>query len=61
MTNNVLEVMQKHGKFVVAKNGQPVVPQSDGQQVVTEFSSKEDAEKYMNILKALMVKKNKSR
>jgi hypothetical protein len=57
MSNNTLEVIKKHDKFIVAKNGQPVMPQSDGQQITTEFVSKEDAEKYMNILKALMNKK----
>lgn len=52
--NNTLDVVQKHDKFVVTKNGQPFVPsRTDGQAVTTEFSNREDAEKYMNILKVL--------
>lgn len=52
--NNTLDVVQKNGKFVVVKNGLPFVPpRTDGQAVITEFSSKEDAEKYMNILRVL--------
>lgn len=49
-----LSVLQKNSKFVVARNGQPIVlPKSDGQSIVTEFSTKEDAEKYMKILSSL--------
>jgi hypothetical protein len=52
-----LDVIQKNGKFVVTKNGQPILlPKSDGQSIVTEFSSKEDAEKYMSILRTLYKK-----
>jgi len=54
-----LDVIQKNGKFVVIKNGKPILlPKSDGQSIVTEFSSKDDAEKYMSILLNLY-KKNR--
>lgn len=53
-----LGVMQKNGKFVVTKNGEPInLPKSDGQTIVTEFDSKSDAEKYMTILSSLQKKK----
>lgn len=52
--------MQKNGKFVVTKNGEPIsLPKSDGQSIITEFSSREDAEKYMGILNVLLSKKKK--
>lgn len=55
-----LGVIEKSGKFVVTKNGEPILlPKTDGQSIVTEFSSKADAEKYMKILSNL-VKKQKS-
>lgn len=55
---NSLGVIQKNGKFVVTKNGEPILlPKSDGQTIVTEFNSKEDAEKYMSILATLQKKK----
>ena len=51
--------MQKNGKFVVTKDGEPfLLPKNDGQNIITEFSSKEDAEKYMNILSYLQKKKS---
>lgn len=53
-----LGIMQKNGKFVVTKNGEPILlPKSDGQAIVTEFSNKEDAERYMGIV--AMLQKNK--
>lgn len=53
-----LGIMQKNGKYVVTKNGQPIVlPKSDGQSIVTEFDTKSDAEKYMGIVSTLMKKK----
>mgnify|MGYP006280718075 CR=1 FL=1 len=60
-----LSVIQKNSKFVVARNGQPILlPKSDGQSIITEFSNKEDAEKYMTILTTLenqkKVKKSKN-
>lgn len=60
--SNALDVVQKNGKFVVTKNGEPILlPKiTDGQSIVTEFSSKEDAERYMSILKTLNKRKVKS-
>ena len=53
-----LGVVEKNGKFVVTKDGQPInVPKSDGQAIVTEFTSKSDAEKYMSILSTLQKQK----
>ena len=49
-----LSVLEKSGKFVVTKNGQPILlSKTDGQTIVTEFDSKQDAEKYMSILATL--------
>lgn len=56
--SNALGVMQKNGKFVVTKNGEPILlPKSDGQSIVTSFDTKEDAERYMNIVSTLMKQK----
>lgn len=56
--SNQLGIMQKNGKFVVTKNGEPILlPKGDGQSIVTEFPTKEDAEKYMSILSSLQKKK----
>lgn len=53
-----LSVIEQNKKFVVAENGKPInLPKSDGQSVVTEFESKADAEKYMNILATLKKQK----
>jgi hypothetical protein len=53
-----LGVAEKNGKFVVTQNGQPInLPKSDGQAIVTEFSSKGDAERYMSILSTLQKQK----
>lgn len=49
-----LGIVQKNGKFIVTKNGKPInLPKSDGQSIVTEFDTKDDAEKYMRILSNL--------
>ena len=49
-----LGILEKNGKFIVARDNQPILlPKSDGQKIVTEFSSREDAEKYMKILSSL--------
>jgi hypothetical protein len=49
-----LGVINKGSKFVVTKNGEPILlPKSNGQTIVTEFDSKEDAEKYVSILNNL--------
>jgi len=54
----VYDVMQKNSKFVVTKYGEPILlPKSDGQSIVTEFDSKEDAQKYLSILESLSRKK----
>lgn len=57
--SNQLGIIQKNGKFVVTKNGEPILlPKSDdGQSIVTEFPTKEDAERYMSILSSLQKKK----
>lgn len=56
--SNVLDVIQKNGKFIVTKNGEPInLPKSDGQSIVTAFDTKEDAEKYKSILTHLQKKK----
>jgi hypothetical protein len=56
--NSVLGIMQKNGKFVVTQNGQPInLPKSDGQSIVTEFESKDDAQKYLDILSRLSKQK----
>lgn len=61
MTDN-LSVIEKRGKFIVARNGEPVqLPRTDGASVTTEFDNKTDAEKYLSILKSLKSRKNKSR
>jgi hypothetical protein len=53
-----LGVAEKNGKFVVTQNGQPInLPKSDGQAIVTEFNSKNDAERYMSILATLQKQK----
>lgn len=51
-------VIEKNGKFMVAKNGEPILlPKTDGAAIVTEFSTKEDAQKYMSILERLSKQK----
>lgn len=56
--SNKLGIMQKDGKFVVTKNGEPILlSKTDGQSIVTEFDSKQDAEKYMSILSNLSKQK----
>lgn len=53
-----LSVVEQNKKFVVAENGRPInLPKSDGQTVVTEFDSREDAETYINILSRLKKQK----
>lgn len=57
-----LGVIQKNGKFVVTKDGEPILlPKTDGQKIVTSFDSKEDAQKYMDILQSLTVQKSRKR
>jgi predicted RNA binding protein YcfA (HicA-like mRNA interferase family) len=48
------DILQKNGRFIVTKNGSPIqLPKSDGQSIITEFDTKEDAQKYLDILKSL--------
>jgi len=50
----VYGVIEHNGKFVVTKNGQPILlPNNNQSTIVTEFDSREDAEKYISILKRL--------
>jgi len=52
--SDTLSVIEKNGKFVVTQNGQPInLPKTDGATIVTEFDSREDAEKYISILSRL--------
>jgi hypothetical protein len=54
-----LSVIEKNGKFVVARNNQPIViPKNEAETIVTEFDTQSDAEKYMSILKHLEKKKS---
>ena len=56
--SSVLNIVQKNSKFIVTKNGEPInLSKTDGQSIVTEFSSREDAEKYVHILKTLSKRK----
>lgn len=51
-------VIEQNGKFIVTKNNKVLqLPKSDGAAIVTEFDSREDAEKYISIVKRL--KQNK--
>jgi hypothetical protein len=53
-TAEMFGIIQENGRFVVTQNGNPIrLPKSDGQTIVTEFDSKDDAQKYINILKTL--------
>jgi hypothetical protein len=53
MSSNI-GIVEKNSKFIVTKNGQPInLPKTDGATIVTEFPSREDAEKYVSILKSL--------
>ena len=52
-----LGILEKNGKFIVVKNGQPILPKSDGANIVTEFSTMEDAQTYAGILDRLSKQK----
>lgn len=53
-TAEMFGIIQENGRFVVTQNGNPIrLPKSDGQTIVTEFDCKDDAQKYINILKSL--------
>ena len=56
--SDTLSVIEKSGKFVVTENGKPInLPKTDGATIVTEFDSREDAEKYISILSRLKSQK----
>ena len=56
--SDTLSVLEKSGKFVVTENGKPInLPKTDGATIVTEFDSREDAEKYISILSRLKKQK----
>lgn len=53
-TKTEYAVKKLNSRFVVTKNGEPIVlPSGAGQTIITEFDCKEDAEKYLSILKQL--------
>lgn len=54
-----LSVIEQNGKFVVTKNGDPILlpKNTEGQTIVTQFDNKEDANKYMEILTKLSKQK----
>ena len=57
MSSNI-GIVEKNSKFIVTKNGQPInLPKTDGANIVTEFSTKDDAEKYISILNTLKQKR----
>lgn len=57
----IYDIVQKNSKFVVTKNGEPILlPKSDGQAIVTEFDSKEDAQQYLSILENLTKRRVKT-
>ena len=54
------EVKQLNNRYVVTKNNEPILlPKSDGQSIVTQFDSIEDANKYLSILQSLMKRSSK--
>jgi hypothetical protein len=56
--SKIYGIVQKNGKFVVTKNGEPILlPKSDGQSIVTEFDCREDAQQYLSILENLLKRK----
>jgi predicted DNA-binding WGR domain protein len=56
--SDTLSVIEKSGKFVVTENGKPInLPKTDGATIITEFDSREDAEKYISILSRLKKQK----
>jgi hypothetical protein len=57
MTDN-LGVIEKNGRFVVVENGKILRgSRTDSHNLVTEFDNKNDAEKYMSIIKTVRAKK----
>lgn len=57
---DIYAVKQLNGKYVVTKNGEPILlPKSDGQSIVTQFDSLDDANKYLSILQSLVKRSSK--
>lgn len=58
MMNSSFGIIQKNDKFVVTKNGEPIsLPKSDGQNKITSFDTREDAQRYLDILNSLSKQK----
>jgi hypothetical protein len=56
--SKIYSIVQKNDKFIVTKNGEPILlPKSDGQSIVTQFDSREDAQQYLSILENLLKRK----
>ena len=60
MTNTVMkcrfDIIEQNNKFIVTKNGKHInISPNDGAKIVTEFDSKNDAERYITILKSLRI------
>lgn len=52
---DTFDIAQSGNKFVVTKNGEPIrLPKNDGTTIVTEFDNRDDAAKYISILKTLI-------
>jgi hypothetical protein len=57
---DIYTVKQLNSKYIVTKNNEPfLLPKSDGQSIVTEFDSLDDANKYLTILQSLMKRSSK--
>lgn len=54
LTKDIFAILEKNGHFVVTKNGDPIVKETS--HMVTEFTDRKDAEKYISILNKLKVK-----
>ena len=54
------DIVEKNSKFLVTKDKKPVLlPSNTNPHLITEFDSKEDAQKYINILLSLKKEKVK--
>jgi len=52
------DIMNYGDKFIVTKNGKPLsISKNNKSNIVTEFSTRSDAEKYVSILKNLIKSK----
>lgn len=57
-----LSIIEQGKKFLVAENGKAIkLPRAEGSTVITEFDTREDAEKYMKILSHLRKQKRYSK